>query len=681
MNAFNTHIPNPDKINYPDKWERLRLQGLLPEMTNLFRHVVFRFCTVAVTATLLTFGVFSSFPPATELEIRQEDRVRIAFSEASAEQNPRISLVVIDEATMATLPYRSPVDRGFLSEIVDILASSGARAIGIDVLLDQPTEPDKDTALAQAIHAFGGPSVIAWADTRAGMTAAQSAWLAQFIDASGATPGFANLQHDQDGVVRHHISALTGTTVQSFAGHLAGRVSPQDDMAEWRIDWRLAQANGAPVFQKTPAHVLPLMTANPQILETWFRDRIVLIGADLPQQDRHATPLSLTQGGMPTAGVQIHAHLIAQLLDETVVAEVPAPAVLGYLLLAAGLAALTAVLPIHFMLRLATLVMLAAAHLALLVMIFRELGVLLPIIPPVVVVSLSAGGAIGVDAVLAHRERRFVRQAFSQYLAPELVEELVRTPDKLKLGGERRFMTFLFTDIAGFTGMSERLEPEVLAHLLNAYLDGVSATVIRNKGVIDKYIGDAVVALFGVPHEDPAHAANALRCAAEIDAFAQAFRKQHAETALGVTRIGVHSGSAVVGNFGGAAHFDYTAIGDAMNTAARLEGANKAFGTRVSFSGACYDAARPYQSTPLSVQPVGDVLLKGKTEPLPVLALATDRDAAWLDAYTGAYEKLADDPTGASDSFASLGDDALVALHQDRLARGETGTVFELSEK
>ena len=472
---------------------------------------------VAVAATLLTFGAFSSFPPATELEVRLEDRVRIAFSEASVEQNSRISLVVIDEATMATLPYRSPVDRGFLSQIVDILATSGASAIGIDVLLDQPTESDKDAALARAIDAFDGPSVIAWADARAGMTEAQSSWLAQFVEASGARPGFANLQQDQDGVVRHHVSALTGTAVQSFAGRLAGRASPRDGMDEWRIDWRLPQANSAPVFQKTPAHVLPLMTANPQILETWFRDRIVLIGADLPQQDRHVTPLSLVQGGMPTTGVQIHAHLIAQLLEGTVVTETPSTAELGYLLCVAVLAVLISVLPIHFVLRLVILTVLAAGHLALLVMIFRELGALLPIIPPVVVMVLSASGAMGVDAVLAHRERRFVRQAFSHYLAPELVEELVRTPDKLKLGGERRFMTFLFTDIAGFTGMSERVEPEFLARVLNAYLDGVSAIVIRNKGVVDKYIGDAVVALFGVPHEDPAHAANALRCAAEID--------------------------------------------------------------------------------------------------------------------------------------------------------------------
>lgn len=650
-------------------------------MKKLFKHVVARFVVVAAFAAMSTLGMFTFVSPAAELETRLHDRVRIAFSASSKAQDSRISLVMIDEATMATLPYRSPVDRSLLAQIVELLDAAGARAIGIDVLLDQPTETEKDKALIDAVSAFNGPVVVAWADARAGMTDAQSAWLEQFLDASGATPGFANLQQDSDGIVRHHISALSETSVEGFAAALAGRISPEDGLANWRIDWRLPQTSGVPVFQKTPAHVLPLMQANPQVLETWYRDRFVLIGADLPQQDRHITPLSLLQGGNPTAGVVIHAHLITQLLDGIVVQEVSMSQQIGYLAVAAVIAALIAILPLHFVLRLLLLAGVVAGHLGALVLIFGQSGILMPIVPPIIAISLSAAGAMGMDAVLAHRDRRFVKQAFSHYLAPELVNELVRNPDKLQLGGERRFMTFLFTDIAGFTGMSERLEPEVLACVLNEYLDGVSAIVIRNKGVIDKYIGDAVVALFGVPHEDPAHAANALRCAAEIDAFAQSFRRQHAGRDLGVTRIGVHSGSAVVGNFGGAAHFDYTAIGDAMNTAARLEGANKSFGTRVSFSGACFEAATPHLTQEMPVQPVGDVLLKGKTEPIPVLALAPDHDPAWLDAYARAYSLLSEKTGAAKEKFASLSEDPLVTLHLDRLARGATGTVFELTEK
>ncbi|MGD1922722.1 MAG: CHASE2 domain-containing protein [Paracoccaceae bacterium] len=650
-------------------------------MTKVFRHATVRFTTVALAATALTLCVFQFIAPAGELETRLEDRVRIAFTDPSREQDMRISLIAIDEATMATLPYRSPVDRGVVAQIIELLGAAGAKAVGIDILLDQPTELEKDARLAAAISALEIPVVIAWADARAGMTESQSAWLTQFLDASGAIPGFANLQQDQDGVVRHHISALSGTQVQGFAAALTGRASPEHVATQWRIDWRLPQANGAPIFQKTPAHVLPLMRANPQILETWYRDRIVLIGADLPQQDRHVTPLSLVQGGDLTAGVEIHAHLIAQLLDRNTVREIPSTAQAAYVLMTALIASGLAILPIHFLVRVVLLGGLVAAHLAGLVGIFTQTGVLLVIASPMLAIAVASAGAMGIDAVLAHRDRRFVKQAFSHYLAPELVDELMRDPEKLQLGGERRFMTFLFTDIAGFTGMSERLEPEALARLLNEYLDGVSAIVIRNSGVIDKFIGDAVVALFGVPHEDPAHAAHALRCAAEIDAFAQSFRQRHTDTALGITRVGVHSGSAVVGNFGGAAHFDYTAIGDAMNTAARLEGANKAFGTRVSFSDACYEAAKPHLMQSLPVRAVGDVMVKGKTEPIHVLALSSDREQNWLDTYAQAYAALSESTTAAQKLFVTLGDDPLATLHLDRLARGETGTVFKLTEK
>ena len=481
-----------------------RCQDCYLNMMRLFRHVILRFSTVALIAAALTVLIFRSFQPAAELEVRLEDRVRVAFSEPAGAQDNRISLVAIDEATMASLPYRSPVDRGLLAQIVELLGAAGARAIGIDVLLDQPTEPHKDERLATAIAAFEGPVVLAWADARAGMTDAQSTWLSDFISASGAKPGFANLQQDADGIVRHHISSLTGTDVQGFAAGLAGSAAPTEASELWRINWRLPQSNGAPVFQKTPAHVLPLMQANPQILQTWYQDRIVLIGADLPQQDRHVTPLSLLQSGAATAGVEIHAHLIAQLLDGTVVHELSLAGRSGYVLLFSVAAVFLAILPIHFVLRLLLLGGLITSHLGAIMLTFGEVGALLPIVPPVIAIALAAAGAMGVDAVLAHRDRRFVKQAFSHYLAPELVDELVQNPDKLKLGGERRFMTFLFTDIAGFTGMSERLEPEALAKLLNDYLDGVSAIVIQNKGVIDKYIGDAVVALFGVPHDDPA---------------------------------------------------------------------------------------------------------------------------------------------------------------------------------
>jgi adenylate cyclase len=294
--------------------------------------------------------------------------------------------------------------------------------------------------------------------------------------------------------------------------------------------------------------------------------------------------------------------------------------------------------------KVAAIALLGIAYLAAVAAFAKAGGPVLPMVSPLLAIMFSTAGAMGTDAVRAHRERRFIRNAFSHYLAPQLVEELVSNPDMLRLGGERREMSILFTDIAGFTGMSEALKPEELSELLNEYLEGVSDIVMNHHGVIDKFIGDAVVGLFGVPGAEPGHAAQALECAMAIDKFAEAFRKTRSSMGLGETRIGVHTGIATVGNFGGRSRFDYTAIGDAMNTTARLESSNRAFGTRIAVSGDCLVAAEPYLQSPLPLQPIGDVVLKGKQETIFVATIRRDISAEWLTQYRQAFDALEKQP-------------------------------------
>lgn len=620
-------------------------------------------------------------PPLGILEANLADRVRIAMAAPGAAQDPRISVIVIDEATMATLPYRSPVDRGLLADVVGIAGSAGARAIGLDILLDQPTEAEKDLRLAAALGGFAGTKVLAWADARSGMTEAQSAWLDEFRAASGASFGFANLVSSADGVVRYHASALPGTDVPSFADALTG--APDGGAgARWLIDWRQPSADGAPPFQTTPAHVLPLLRGNADLLRAWFRDRIVLIGADLPQQDRHLTPLGLAapDGGL-TPGVMIHAHVIAQILDGVRVPVLPAWAGWAVAPALGLLAALIALVRLPLAAKLALMALLIVGYGAALVGIASAGGPVLPAVAPVLAAGLAFAATASLDAWQAHRERAFVRNAFSHYLAPALVDRLVAHPETLTLGGERREMSFLFTDIAGFTSMSERMDPEELTALLNDYLDGMSEIVMRHHGVVDKYIGDAVVGLFGVPEPDPAHAARAILCARDLDAFAEAFRAGIPGSPLGVTRIGVHTGVATVGNFGGRARFDYTAIGDAMNTAARLEGANKAFGTRIAISAATIGHAEAAMIGDIPLQTIGDIVLKGKDEAVTVSTIKQDAGRDWLDGYRRAYAALGNGAGDAASCLRALEPDPVVAFHLGRIARNETGTRIELTEK
>jgi class 3 adenylate cyclase len=264
----------------------------------------------------------------------------------------------------------------------------------------------------------------------------------------------------------------------------------------------------------------------------------------------------------------------------------------------------------------------------------------------------------------------------SRYFSPNLAERLASDPGAVDLGGRRREITSLFTDIAGFTSLVETLEPGIIAPLLNDYLGGMTDIVFVRGGTVVKIIGDAMHVLFGAPAEQPDHAARAVACALDLDVCAQAFRRRWAERgiALGETRVGLETGPAIVGNFGGGRYFDYTAYGDVVNTAARLEAANKELGTRICVGGNVADAVAGFTG-----RAVGDLLLRGRSEPLrafePLSAEAFAGPAT--RAYLDAFAKLeAEDPTALPAFAALLGQnshDGLVGFHLKRLLNGASG--------
>ena len=303
-----------------------------------------------------------------------------------------------------------------------------------------------------------------------------------------------------------------------------------------------------------------------------------------------------------------------------------------------------------------------------------------------------AGGACFAGAVLTRhlaRERQAnkLRAAFGQYLSPQLVEALARDPDRLRLGGEEREMTFLFTDLEGFTSFTESVAPALLVSTLNDYLDGVCAIAMDHGGTIDKIVGDAVHVMFNAPLDQPDHAARAVRCGLAIDAFAQGFAADAARLAaagrvFGVTRIGINTGRAVVGNFGGRRRFDYTAHGDAINTAARLEAANKMLGTRICVARATVDAVG--DGNDLKFRPIGELGLKGKARLVEVFAPAEAAapETAWWDRYADAFAMLSQGHDAGPEAVAALltlyPDDPLLRFHAGRLERGQRGTAVSL---
>jgi adenylate cyclase len=290
-----------------------------------------------------------------------------------------------------------------------------------------------------------------------------------------------------------------------------------------------------------------------------------------------------------------------------------------------------------------------------------------------------------VSALREARARRAAAErahaALARYFSPNRVTELAAQSGAQSLACQRRDVTAVFTDLTGFTALVETLEPAVLSDLLNGYFAGMTDIVFAHGGTITKIMGDALQVLFGAPVDQPDHAERAVACALALDAFAEEFRARwKAETILlGATRIGLHSGAALVGDFGGGRYFDYTAHGNTINTAARLEAANKVFGTRI-----CASAAVAARVAGFKGRPAGDVLLRGSSEPLRTYEpLAPEVfEAPVTSAYAAAFQKLTlGDPRALADFATLVGTDAtdpLASFHLRRLLNGETGTHVSL---
>lgn len=267
--------------------------------------------------------------------------------------------------------------------------------------------------------------------------------------------------------------------------------------------------------------------------------------------------------------------------------------------------------------------------------------------------------------------------ALARYFSPNLAQRITDSEQGIDLCGQRREVAAVWTDIENFTSLVETLEPEVIGPLLNDYLVGTTNLVFAHEGTVTKIIGDALHILFGAPAEQPDHAARAVALALDLDDYLQGFRAtwRNRNISLGVTRIGVHAGPAIVGNFGGDQFFDYTAYGDTINTAARLETANKQLGTRICVSGEVAARVPNFKG-----RPVGDLVLRGKSEalrafePMRPEKFNTPATATYLDAFA----KLEAGDAGAMAAFAAhVGaqpDDRLASFHLKRLLNGQTGT-------
>ncbi len=492
--------------------------------------------------------------------------------------HPRIVLVVIGEETLDAFPYRSPVDRGFLAGLVDDLARAGVAAIGLDLLFDQPTEPVKDAALGEAIRRSTAPVVGLTVGPETPMPPARARFLAEFL--AGLPSGTGNLSREIfDDTVRMHVPVHPVTGAPSFPVAIARILGVAAPAEPFPIAWR--RTAGGPVSPAYPAEAVALLPPG------WLRGRVALVGSLQPGIDQHRTPASAF--APRSFGVEIHAQVLAQLLDgrarpdDATWRELPAMAALAALGLVAGLrlAGQRVILALAAL----SLVWLGAVTLAV-----AEGAPPPPALPPVLASILAGGGARAWKGREERRDRAALRQLFARFLSPQVAEALIGERDLFLAGGRPRpqelTATVLFSDVAGFTRICESLPPEPLVAWLDRYIDTMVAIVAAHGGVVLRFVGDGILAAFGVPvprRDAAAVAADAqaaARCALAMEEAMAALNAAWRAEGLPEAglRIGIHTGPMVAGSLGRGERMEYCLLGDTANVGARLEQMGKAHG-------------------------------------------------------------------------------------------------------
>ena len=637
------------------------------------------FALVGAVVVAVTLAGFAFFAPFRTLENSLSDILHVAFY-PRADISEDIILVTITEDTLATLPYRSPVDRDFLADLVETLLAHGPKGVAIDLLFDQPTEAAKDARLRSVISDGSAPITAAFATEAENLTEAQANYLSAFL--GGALRGSAVLVADGDDDVVRSVGAplQTETGLAPPLGASIFRGELTSGAAARRIAFQFPEDISQGRFPRYPAHTVRFLPGD------WIAGKYVLIGGELPMIDRFLTPINaVTGGGARMSGVEIHAHYLQQLIDGRGIARA-SPVTNGLL---AALGALLAIALFRstapLIAKLVALACLIALGVTLAALSIRHLGVSTAVAAPTTATLLAAAAVMAQQWRRERRQRAFIRTTFSRFVSPAVVDQLIEDPDRIRRKPEVRRITCIFTDVAGFTSFIEknRGDLDLTESVLNEYLSEMTEIYFANDATIDKFIGDAIVGFFGAPLPVEDHAQRALDLAVELNRFAQAFsERQLAEKGLvfGETRIGIHTGEVLLGNFGSDKFFDYTAIGDTMNTAARLESANKTFGTRV-----CFSEATRAETQPPPHRPIGNVQFKGKSEYLPVYELTSAETVAPQDEYHAAFAAM---KTGGSDALhrfqrlhEAYPDDRLVAFHLERLQSGEENANVRMTGK
>jgi len=595
---------------------------------------------IGATIAMLILFVMGTFDV---LENRSIDWRFLVRGEIEADH--RIVIVSIDEASFSELKQKWPWPRTYFAQLIDRLSREGAKIIGIDIIMSEPYPEDQDQELARAAKKFGNvvfPSKfeettrrISWKGKEVKLKEEVLKEPIEAISKSGDV-GYLNLPHDSDGFVRRftpvreyqeeRYASFDLKIVARFLGIPLGdlRYFPFDHLRIGDRSIPLNHFDSAYINFAGPAGKFERFSFS-QVTEGLyapgsFKGKIVLVGPTfLDSKDFFPTPFLEEKEGEKyfLSGVEIHANIINTILQAKFIK--PSSPVLDRLIIVLG-GMLVAILSLRLsMLRGALLVsLIVLAYLAVSKWLFDH-NILLTTIAPVGTFGAAYISQVVFRYFTEEREKRHIRGMFQKYVSPEVVDKLIHDPAGLRLGGEKRHLSVLFSDIRGFTTISEKLPPEEILNQLNQYLSAMTTVVLRNGGMLDKYVGDAIMAVFGAPLELENHALVACKTALEMMEELRPLQKiweTESKSILDIG-IGINTGEMVIGNVGSPKRMDYTVIGDNVNLASRLEGANKELGTHIIISGSTYEMVK----RDVAVRALGEIKVKGRETQVPIYEL------------------------------------------------------------
>lgn len=679
-------------------------------MTRLSRRDVAAAAVIAVLAGLLVASPVVERLQGLSLDILTALRWR-AFGNAHDPAASHAVVVAIDEETYRTPPFAGTPNVTWTREIGRVLGAiveGEAKAVGFDIVFPTSIEQSEiafgEQTLGERVRGFDRDFLRALAlAARAGkVVLGQIQHSEPILPSAGQRIAVGqmrnirplNLHSDSDEVIRRVPLRFTvdGAPLPSMAVELAARALGATPtfaadgtltLGGYRVPSRVPNTltvNFAGGSADIPTFSLADLRAcvekgDKEFFRRHFAGKVVMIATVLDVEDRKVTSKRFATApegaraarcappGRPVAGpardaipgVYVHATAINNLIRREAVREAGfAERVAAGVVLAAA-AALAALLLSPALAALATAAAMAL-WIAAATLVFRG-GFALPALEPLVGAVLALGAAIAYRFIAADKDKRLLRKSFALYLAPAVIDRMLASSRPPALGGETRSVTVFFSDLAGFSSFTEKMSPGEVVALMNEYLSAMTDIIEEQGGFVDKYIGDAIVAVFGAPADDAAHAAHAVKAALrcrrrleELNRDAPAFRGQKL-----AQRIGLNSGEALVGNIGSRRRFNYTVMGDTVNLASRLEGANKFYGTSIMAS----EATKALAGDAFVWRELDAVRVKGRAEPVRIYEPIGEAggDAGGRGAECAAYAEglarwRARDFAGALDAFA-----------------------------